>query len=152
MSEATIRAAVYAAVNDVTGKGVVYDYERWAATWPAFLALFKVTEAGDGQIRGWEVAYRGFNAVRDPQFGRLTLREHNFWVQGYLRIDDSAGSEKTAAALAEDMCDAIDANTTIHSSPYRDASPASLEVFGPRDFGGVLCHYARIVVTVTEDL
>lgn len=151
MSEATIRTAIYNAINDVSGRGIVHSYERWAAEWGAFLDLFKTVVNDKQQVRGWEVAYRGFNAIRDPQFTRLTLREHQFIVQGYMSLNDGDITEKTFAALAEDMCDAIDADTVIHSTPYRDASPAGLIRLEPRTFGSVLCHFAQIAVTVTEE-
>ncbi len=62
-------------------------------------------------------------------------------------IDDSAESEKTFAALAEDVCDALDSDTTIHA--YLGSSPAVLG-FDPRPFSGILVHAAAIIVEVTE--
>ena len=152
MSEATVRAALKNAIDTVSNVGKTYDYERWAAEWGDFLALFKTTISGTAQIRGWEVAYRGNDAQRDPQFARQIIHAHAFQVRGYMRVDDSAASEKTFAALAESVQAAIDASVTIHSSTYLDATPATLQAFEPRSFGGVLCHYAQINITVTEQV
>jgi hypothetical protein len=152
MSESAIRAALYAAVNTVTNIGKVYDYERWAAEWPKFLDLFKTEINGVEQIRGWDVAYRGFVATRDPQFARFNIQNHAFWVQGYVRLNDSLASEKEVSALAAAVCDAIDTDATLHATVYQNTGPASLEEFTPRTFGSVLCHYVKIVVIVPEQV
>jgi hypothetical protein len=151
MSEAVIRAAIKTAVEGVSNVGKVHDYERWASEWPAFLELFKTTIAGAPQIRGWEIGYRGFTAIRDPQFARAVLRQHLFEIHGYLGLDDSAATEKTFAALAEDVADALDASATLHGSAYRDCTPAAIERAETRAFGGVLCHFAQLTIAVTEE-
>lgn len=152
MSQATIRTAIYNAVNGVSNKGVCYDYERWRADWAGFLSLFKTTVSGTPQIRGWEVAYRGYEPTRHPQFSRITLQAHRFVVQGYMGVDDSEATEKTFATLAETVCETLDADSTLHSSTYWRVSSADLQAFEPRMFGSVLCHFAQIAITVTEEV
>jgi hypothetical protein len=151
MTQATARTAVYNAVNGVTGAGMVYDYERWAAEWPAFLALFKTTVGGVTQIRGWEVCYRGFSAVTPPRtFGKARQRRHRFRVQGYMGLEDGAESEKTFAALAEAVANAIDGDSTLQGNTFLETGDAEIATLEPRLFGGALCHYAEINVTVSE--
>lgn len=151
MTQATARTAVYNAVSSVTNKGVVYDYERWAAEWPAFLALFKTTISGTSQIRGWEVCYRGFAAVTPPKtFAGARQRRHRFQVQGYMGLEDGASTEKTFAALAEAVANAIDGDATLHGSTFLETGDAEITTLEPRMFGGTLCHYAEINVTVSE--
>lgn len=152
MSETAIRAALYSAVSDVSNIGTVYDYERWAAEWGTFLTLFKTTITGVPQIRGWEVAYRGFLPARDPQFARQVIHNHSFVVQGYMALSDADESEKTFATLALAVVAAIDADSTLHSGVYKLTGPASMDIFEPRSFGSVLCHYARITITVSEQV
>ena len=150
MSEATIRAAIYNAINSVSQVGKVYDYERHANEWDKFLGLFKKKIGGTTQIRGWMVGYRGILEAEGGRFtapgGRIS-RKHRFQILGVMGIDDSAESEKTFAALAEDVCDALDSDTTIHS--YLGSSPATLG-FDPKPFAGILVHAAAIVIDVTE--
>jgi hypothetical protein len=151
MTQATARTAVYNAVNGVTGKGVAYDYERWAVTWPEFLDLFRTTVSGVSQIRGWEVCYRGFSAVTPPRtFGKARQRRHRFLVQGYMGLEDAAESEKTFAALAESVANAIDGDATLQGSAFLETGDAEIATLEPRLFGGTLCHYAEINVTVSE--
>jgi len=153
MSEATIRAAIYSAVSGVTDVGLVHDYERFANEWPAFLELFKTTISSTTQVRGWMVGYRGIPQSRKQTFvpGKLgTERTHRFQVLGIMGINDSEESEKTFAALAEDVCDALDDDTTLHA---KGTFPRAAEVtmaYDPRPFAGVLVHAALISIDVTE--
>ena len=149
MSEATIRTAIYNAVSGVTDIGLVYDYERHSNDWGDFLDFFKTTIGSTAQIRGWMIGYRG---IPESSGGRFTTpsriaRTHRFNILGVMGIDDSAASEKTFAALAEDVCDALDSNATIHA--YAGVTPATL-VYDPRPFAGVMVHGALIVLDVTE--
>jgi hypothetical protein len=152
MSQAAIRTALNTAVNTVADVGNVHDYERWSDDWANFLDMFKTTINNVEQIRGWDIAYRGFLAERDPQFTRSVIHRHAFWIQGYIRLNDEMASEKEAAALAEAVCTAVDSNATLHTTVYQNTGPASMEEFTPRTFGGVLCHYAKIVVVVPEQV
>jgi hypothetical protein len=152
MSESAIRAALYTAVSGVSGAGKVYDEKRRADTWPDFLALFKTTIDGTPQIRVWDINYKGFEGQRDPQMARQTKRSHIFWVQGYMRVNDATSSDKTFATLTVSVCNAIDANATLHSGVYKFTPPASLPEMEVLPLGDVLCHFAQIVVTVTEQV
>jgi hypothetical protein len=150
MTEATIRTAIYNAVNGVANAGLVYDRERHATTWTDFLALFKTRIGSVSQVRGWMVGYRGISEAESTRFGkgdhRIT-RTHRFQVMGIMGIDDSEGSEKTFAAIAEDVCDALDSDATLHAFHY--VSPATLG-YDPSPFAGVLVHAAVITLEVTE--
>lgn len=150
MSEAAIRTAIYNAVNGVSNIGLVYDYERHTNDWSDFLDFFKTTISGTDQIRGWMVGYRGIQEAEGGRFtapgGRIS-RKHRFQILGVMGIDDSEATEKTFAALAEDVCDALDSDATIHG--YLGSPPATLG-FDPKPFAGILVHAAAIVIDVTE--
>ena len=151
MSEATIRTAIYDAVRGVSNVGMVYDYERHATTWDVFTDLFKTTiGAGVVQIRGWMIGYRGISeveAIRLIKADKRITRTHTFQIAGIMGIDDSAASEKPFAALAEDVCDALDSDATVQA--FAAVSPARF-VFDPSPFAGVLVHLAAITLEVTE--
>ena len=149
MSEATIRAAIYAAVNGVTDVGKVYDYERHATEWSDFLNLFKTNISSTDQVRGWMIGYRGIPESDGGRFsGRgRTSRTHRFQILGIMGLDDSAESEKTFAAIAEDVCDALDSDATLGA--FLGLAPATLG-FDPSPFAGVLVHAAAITFEVTE--
>jgi hypothetical protein len=151
MTEATIRTAIYNAVNGVSNVGKVYDYERWANEWGDFLDLFKTTIGSTTQVRGWEVGYRGF--LPDEEATLLAgawVRNHNFVVVGYLGLDDSEATEKTMSALAETVADTIEADSTLDGLSYANVETTLL--YETRVFGGVLCHYAEIGVLIGEQI
>ena len=157
MSEATIRAALDTIVSSVTDIGTVHDFERWSNEWNDFLTLFKTEIDSTDEIRGWEITYGGYTPSH-PSIGGASWREfgmtgrvkaHTFYIRGYLGVYDSTESEKTAAALANLVCDTLDADTTIRGSTFYYAEPANL-LFESRLFGGVLCHFAQITQVVVE--
>lgn len=151
MTQATARTDVYNAVNGVTDVGQVYDYQRFAAEWGNFLSLFKTTISGTDQIRGWVVQYRGFSVETPPRtFGKARQRTHRFQVKGYMGLDDSAATEKTFAALAESVANALDTDSTLHGSEYLDAGDAEIAEFINVPLGGTMCHYCEINYTVSE--
>lgn len=153
MSEAAIRATIYSAINAVLNVGKVYDYERHATEWGDFLDLFKTTIEGTEQIRGWMIGYRGIiTAEREtfrPGSKSGISRTHRFNILGVMGIDDSLESEKTFAALAQTVCDALDNDDTLHGSLYLNATPAAMG-FDPSPFAGILVHAAAINIDVIE--
>jgi len=148
MSESAIRTAIYNAVNGVSNVGVVHDYERWANDWGAFLDLFKTTISSTAQIRGFEVGYRGFQPDEPREFAGIHLRRHQFIVNGYLGLDDSAATEKTMATLVETVANALEDNAALAALAFYDVECSLL--YETRMFGGVLCHYAQVSLEVAE--
>ena len=149
MSVASIRTDIYTIVAAVTNIGLVYDRLRYTDEWSKYMDLFKTTVSGLTQVRGWVVSYDGMSQ-EVAEMSPNAFRAQRFKVRGYMSFDDSAESEKTAANLAEAVCNALDDAATLHGGSYYDASQAEIEFFEPRMFGSVLCHYVEIGVTVTE--
>jgi len=149
MSEATLRAAVKAAVNGVTNIGQVYDRQPWAAEMSAYLDLFKTRISSTDQIRGWSITHEGADASQ-LAIKKLVRRVYTYRIRGYLGLDDSAETEKTFAALVESVMNALDDDTTLHASGAHVAY-SNLESFGHIVFGSVLCHYVEIVQQVAEN-
>ena len=151
MSQATIRARIKVVLDTVANKGATHDYLRWAVKQVDFETLFKATVGGTDQVRGWEIAYRGFTQ-EEPHLGRSAdqYRAHRFQLDGYLALDDSAETEKTFAALAEAVCNALDADATLNDaslSLYRTPTQLAID---ERLFAGVLCHHAQVDLEVVE--
>lgn len=146
MSEATVRAAIKAVLEDVTNVGEVHDYERWAADWSAYLDLLKTTIGNSDVIRGWTITCESFPQER-ATFGvpGSIDRTYTYKLRGYFGLDDSAASEKTAMIVVEDVVEAFD-----DSDLASENEPADLTLFEPRLFGDVLCHYAEITLVVEE--
>jgi hypothetical protein len=150
MSQAAIRAqlkAICAAVDDV---GAVHDYRRFSNEFDRYLELFKVTIDRVDQIRGVMIGYAGFDP--DPYvLGDPELRAHRFILHVLLRVDDSAESEKTAAALCESIADGIVGDATLSAqTSYMGRPVVSMPTFEERVFGSVACHYGELLITVSE--
>jgi hypothetical protein len=151
MSEANIRTQIYTILGAVTDIGKVYDYERWAADWPTFINLFKTTIGTVDQIRGWEIGRR---SVKEQ---RITLgiassgneKAHGFLIRGYMRVNDAEASEKIFNALIESIATAFRANRKLNDTA-KDHDFIQAEIIEFRLFGGVLCHYAELSLTVYE--
>ncbi len=150
MSEKTTREDVIEAVNNVHNLGVLYDYERWSASWDDYLNLFKTNIDGEERIRGWTVTCSGFTEtqVTYGNAGRIN-RDYTYVIRGYFGLDDSRASEKEAMIIVEDVVE------TLRSSIDTDSDievnfPPNLTVFEARVFGDVLCHYAEITLGVME--
>ncbi len=155
MAEATVRARLKTILESVTSVGTVHDYERWAADWTTYLDRFKTTISSVDVIRGWTITCQSFSPVVLETIGDQQInREYVYKIRGYFGLDDANASEKAAMLIVEDVCEALDADTTIHGASYYGpgAHPmAELTVFEPRAYGDVLCHYAEITQVVKEE-
>lgn len=154
MSEATIRARINTVVSAVSNIGLVYDYERWASDWTTYLDLFKTTIGGLEVIRGWTITCQSFVPVELATMGEQdTEVNYVYKVRGYFGLDDANASEKTAIALAEDVMEALNADSTLHGSSYAGSGEhalAEVTLFEPRLLGDVLCHYTEITCPIKE--
>lgn len=140
MSQETTRTAIYNTLKTISGAGKVYDYRRLSTEWDKFLSLFK----NGSEIRGHMIGYNGAASERvsiGPKLTNRRERVHTFTVYGILGLQDSAETEKTAAALAETVCNSLDGLNTQHLK-----RPCQLDIFEERNFGGVLCHYWEISI------
>jgi len=158
MSEATTRATIKAILESVSNVGVVHDYERWAGTIPDVTTAFVTTISGAKLVRGWTITCQSWTPrwvaydEDEEADGGLVDRTYVYKIRGYFGLKDADATEKTVFALVEAVCDALDADKTLHDEEAFEGQtpPATLTVFEPRMFGGVLCHYAEITLEVTE--
>lgn len=144
MAEATIRAAIASILGTVTNIGKVHDFERWAADWSKFIAFFRTRISGVDQVRGWEISRK----APITETGDDT-RTHTYAIRGYMGVDDSAQSEKTFSALVEAVAAAFRTNKTLNGAALGQDF-IQVETLDTRSFGGVLCHYAELTLTVYE--
>ena len=142
MSQATIRADIYNVVSAVTDVGKVYDKARLSTTWDVFLDQFKTTIGSTKTIRGWTISWTGIPEATYTAFGGSEQITHRFLIRGVVALDDSADSEKTAAALVEMVRNALEDDTTLQGATNTrfHSNPVTVPVFEERVFGDVLCH------------
>jgi len=151
MTESTIRGQIYSILSSVSEIGIVYDYERWAADWTSFINLFKSTIRGIDQIRGWEISRRAApesGVTAEATIGQ-TDKQHIFLIRGYMGLNDATATEKTFNSLLEAISDAFRPLLTLNGAAL-DHDFIQAEIIESRMFGGVLCHYAELSLTVHE--
>jgi len=152
VSEATIRAALVATIDAVDNTGTVVNREPWASTWDAFLDIFKVTIDSVDMIRGFTVSMETM-----PQEGLVTTgarysslkRDFTYRIRGYNGVSYANSSEINFLTVIIAVIDALDQSSLV-ALPVINALPAQLEIYEPRMFGGLLCHYAEITQVVSE--
>jgi len=153
MTQATIRARLKVTLDTVTNVGRTHDYLRWSIDESAFIDLFGTTIGTDDQFRGWMITWRGFEQ-EEPYTGRDSdqYRTHTFQLDGYLGLKDSTATEKTFAALAELVCNTLDADGTLNSSAFAHTREPTQCIVDERVFYGKLCHHAEIMLQVVETI
>ncbi len=151
MSESAIRGQIYAVIGAIANIGMVYDYERWAADWVAFINFFKTTIGGVDQIRGWEISRRSAAEKKIVIGVNISSHQktHVFLIRGYMGVNDAAATEKTFNALIEAIGAAFRYNKKLNDTAM-DHDYIQAETIGFRMFGGALCHYAELSLTVYE--
>lgn len=160
MTQATIRTAVYNAVNGVSDVGMVYNREKYSDDWLVFLSQFKTSIGGINQIRGWMIGFSGYATAPEKEFAgppggttkAVIRRAHIFKAMGYQGYSDELDTERTFAALAESVVNALDADTTLHGGSFFSCSPASIDFYGTLLKADVFCNHAEITIVVTEAL
>jgi hypothetical protein len=144
MSEAVCREKIYEAMSMIPHVGRLYDYERWAADWSKFISYFKHPS---GFILGWEICRSSMQSVKTNNIEEERL--HRFVVKGYMSVKDSLETEKIFNGYIDQICELFRGNHTL-DGVCEDAGPVSAETIDTRSFGGVLCHYAELIIPVTE--
>lgn len=139
-----IIAEVNTILSAVAGIGKVHDYERWVADEAGFRTLFL---AADGRLHGWTIT-REQSPARDKNV-HAAERTHRIVLRGYMALKDDAASEKTFQDLVEAVFAAFLANRKLNNKAIWSA-PVSVRVVQHRRFGGVLCHYAELVLDVID--
>ena len=150
MSQATIRAAIYNVVNDVSGTDNVYDYRRWAVTYDEVISIFGTSS---GTFLGFDIEAGPFIdervEFRTSAGDSGMLRAWTYRIRMYHYHNDGDGTEKAAATLIESVCDALNSDDALYNRYY--VAPTRLIALDMRLIGGVLCHYAEVHLDVTEN-
>lgn len=152
MSQATIRAAIFAIVDGVSGTGNVYDYRRWGVKYDRVLSMFRDATAG---------TILGFDMEAGPFSGELSefrqagaqdgFRPWTFRIRMYYGAKDTDKTEPAAATLIEAVANALDKSDTLHNGQtFYSADKAVVTILELRTFAGNLVHYGQIDQVVTE--
>ena len=153
MSVASIRALIYAVVNNVADAGQVYDHFRWSNDVTSLYDLYKTTIDSTAQLRGWALKWLGMDQVQESlgRDDKDIQRLYHWRLDGWLGLDDSADTEVTFDNLVEAVCESLDGSTSINNADvclYREPTDCAVdEVI----FAGNVCHHAAILFDIAED-
>lgn len=148
MSLANIIDAVKAILAAVPGVGPnVHAYERWADDDARFRALFTDQSSEPARLLGWTITREATAAIdRGP---RNTEDHHTIVVRAYLGLQDEARSERTFQELIESVRAAFLADRRLGGLALH-SRPLAARTVEHKNFAGVLCHYAELVLVVEE--
>lgn len=145
MSRALISAQIKGILLGVTGVGTkVHEYERWAANWKDYLALFKE----GSKIKGWTIT-----RTKTPETSKTpsaNTRIHTFIIRGYYSLDDSEATEITFQDLVDEIATAFRTKPTLNETAA-DSSPLQVDTVTGITFGDVLCHFCQLRLEVEEE-
>jgi len=139
-----IRTRIKGLLLGVDGIEIVHEYRRYASNWGKLLELFKTD---GGIIHGWMISRSGVGSERHNS--KMCDRNHTVTLTGIYGLDDAGGSELVFQRIIEDLLDAVETDKTLGKT-VQECSPAKTAIIETRMFGNVLCHYAELVVSVTE--
>jgi hypothetical protein len=153
--EATIRAHLKTVMESVDDIGQVHDYERWLDDWGGLLTLMQTQVDGIDQLRGWFITLESWEQRQIAFMGggadETRLVQYNYRLRGFMAVDDSEATEKTFAALAFSLADALEADTTLQGDVLERETPVvEGGLMDYRMFAGVLCHYFELRVHPQE--
>lgn len=146
MSLTTLRAAIKATLEGVTGIGPVYDYERYAKTNSELVTLYTAA----GRLHGWHF-YR--EATVEEDLDNSEVRRVVRWkIRGFMALDDADQTGLVFDDLVEAIADAFRADPTLGGACLankdldQEFGPSGIQVESivPVMFASVLCHRAEL--------
>jgi len=155
MAEYTdITGDIKAKLEEISGIGMVYDYERQVVDLGAFIGLFK---SPTGKILGWEITRA---QVTEKWLTAKYYACNRMVVRGYMGLQDASQSSVAFQQLVNAVrakfrnAQPADPGATWN---YQDGdnpsnSPVQVPVINDRMFGVVLCHYVEIHIAVQEGI
>ncbi len=143
---ATIRDAIVAVLDGVSGSGRVYSYQRFIENAADFQTLYK--DPADGRVRGWFVQ-RATTRV-DSVALRRDVVTHTWRIQGFTAFDDATQSRHAFDLLIEDIRAAFRADESLSGSVsttvVNERAGIQVDDVGEVIFINALCHGAKLTL------
>jgi hypothetical protein len=150
---ADVRAAIKARLSAITNIGVVNDFEPAVRREEDLRTHFKHTDLD--YLLGWSISRESATERHENECQNLS--EHIFVLRGYRALDGTDGdTEKSFETLVEtvrttfrpEVRDVLQAAAPTAIAQF--VGPPEVRIIEPREFGGVLVHYAEITLRITE--
>jgi hypothetical protein len=150
MSWATIREAIAADVEDVTGIGQIHEFLRHTTFWDEYIKRHKK----DGRINNWEITRRSLAqklfAVQNLDSTEPFFHDdHEAVIIGRMALNDDKETEKTFQDVIDGVVTKFRQNNQLGGIAIIPQQP-QVPIIEHRTFGGTLVHYTEVVFPVRE--
>lgn len=149
MALSNIRAAIAAALGDVTNVGKVNAYDVLTTREEDFKAFFLDQELG--YVQGWAITREMTTETdRDTENNWST---HLMVIRGYRAIGAGGASETEFQDLVESVRTRLRIEQRLQlGGEATFVGPPAVRIFEPRMFGQYLVHYVEVLLTVRESV
>lgn len=157
MALATIITNIKTTLDTATNiSNKTYTRLRLTKDWNNFLSLFK--DSND-KIHGWMITRVSTGQSCMSQGSQLT-KTHHIKIIGIYGLKDADDSETTFQTIVENVVTAFNSDDTLSGACFSctptDNAPnvagIQVDIFEPRLFGDVLCHYCELSLYPQEIL
>jgi hypothetical protein len=131
-------AELAALVETVDGSGIVHDRRRNTPQWEKFILFFKSSE---GIINGWQLSRRGPSKTNVQRWGET------YQLDKLMGIRDDGASEHLFQQNLDDVGRLFVQGRDLSFGTV--AEGFDITEIDERMFGGVLCHWAACLITVS---
>jgi len=152
---ADVRAALKARMETVADIGVVNDFEPAVRREADLRTHFK--HADLDYLLGWSISRESATEIGEGISDCTHLCQHLFVIRGYYALDGSNGDtandfdalvEAVRTKLRLEARDVLQAAAPTAQAQF--VGPPEVRIIEPREYGGVLVHYAEITLRITE--
>jgi hypothetical protein len=146
-----IVARVRDQILTVANVGQVHDRRRFIIDGDGLEPDWALATVGDELVlRCWTVSLDGMPQTKREAGGQAKQWNRRILIQGYLAINQAAGSENTAVTLAEQIMTVLDIDSLsgLSGLVMRGSGPCVLQKNQPQFFGIWAAHYVEILLPV----
>jgi UDP-N-acetylglucosamine 2-epimerase len=149
MSWSSIRSALKARLEGISGVGAVHTYLRYckdAGDSTAFAAIY----VSGGQLNYWAISRTARRTAKSVDNDSSYRRQHDVEVSAFYAHRDADASENTFQDLLETVCNNLETGDHTLGSACLTHTPPEVRQIGHAMLGDVFCHFAVLALSIEE--
>jgi len=144
MGQNLLLAQIVAILENVSGIGVVYDYERKSRSFAEWTILM----SHGGIINAWTVTR--FKTETDRETIATVMNRHQFKIKGYYKVNDVEATEGEFQALVDAVQLAFKNNALLNGAAY-NSEPVTVDIVTTKELApDYAVHYAELTMQAEE--
>jgi hypothetical protein len=149
MSYATVIAQIDTVLKSATGvvAANVFKYQRLVRDPSLYISSF--ADTANNVIHGYIITRVDFSENREGV--RSNLRTTKWVIRGYYSLGSDGATEETFQGIIENIATKFAADPRLGRT-VQSVENFSLDNFDAAMWGDVLCHYAEMSLTTTEEI